>query len=224
VSVGEPSVRQRRGLCDRRDAFGYVAQVADSESDFDLLDRWRTGDKSAGQSLLERHFDTLCGFFESKLDRDADDLVQRTMLACVASKDRFRKESSFRTYLFTVARHELFQYLRSKQRDGDRLDFSITSIAQILTTPASRMIKNADKLRVIEALRQLSVEQQTLLELFYWQELDVESISEVFELEPGTTRVRLHRARKKLRELLELPDDQDEAQVLENAGKSPKAG
>lgn len=198
----------------------YVRGV---ETDFDLLDRWRAGEKSAGQALLARHFDTLCGFFESKLDRDADDLVQRTMLACVASKDRFRKESSFRTYLFTVARHELFQYLRTKQRDGARLDFSITSIAEILTTPASRMIKDADKLRVVEALRRLPVEQQTLLELFYWQELDIEAISDVFEIEPGAARVRLHRARKKLRELLELPDDQDEAQVLERAGKPATA-
>ncbi len=190
------------------------------ESDFDLLDRWRAGDNAAGQALVARHFDALCGFFESKLDRDSDDLVQRTLLACVASKDRFRKESSFRTYLFTVARHELFHYLQSRQRAGARLDFSVTSVAEILTTPASRMIRNADKLRVVEALRRLPVEQQTLLELFYWQELDIDAISQIFELEPGTTRVRLHRARKKLRELLELPDDQDEAQMLDKAGKS----
>ena len=193
------------------------------ESDFDLLDRWRDGDKTAGQALFARHFDTLCGFFESKLDRDVDDLVQRTLLACVSSKDRFRKESSFRTYLFTVARHELFHYLRSRQRDGQRLDFSITSIAEILTSPASRMMKDAEKLRVVEALRRLPVEQQTLLELFYWQELDIEAISEVFELEPGTIRVRLHRARKKLRELLDPPVGQDEAQMLENA-KHPGHG
>lgn len=205
----------------RRQGFSYLPHV---DSDFDLLDRWRAGDKAAGQALLARHFDTLCGFFESKLDRDADDLVQRTMLACVASKDAFRKQSSFRTYMFTVARNELFQYLQKRRRDGARLDFSITSLAEILTTPGSRMIKNAEKLRVVEALRRLPVEQQTLLELFYWQELDVEAISEVFEIEPGATRVRLHRARKKLRDLLEIPDGQDEVQVLENAGKSPRRG
>ena len=194
--------------------------VGGVDSDFELLDKWRAGEKAAGQELLERHFDTLCGFFESKLDRDADDLVQRTMLACVASKDRFRKESSFRTYMFTVARNELFHYLQARRRDGGRLDFSITSVAEILTTPASRMIKDAEKLRVVEALQRLPVEQQTLLELFYWQELDIEAISEVFEIEPGATRVRLHRARKKLRELLELPEEADEAQVLETAGKA----
>src|SRR5262245_3615095 len=128
------------------------------ESDFDLLDRWRAGEAAAGQALLARYFDILCGFFESKIDGDADDLVQRTLLACVASKDKFRKQSSFKAYLFTVARHELFRYLRSKQRDGQRLDFAITSVAEVLTTPVSRMSRDADKLRVIEALRELPVE------------------------------------------------------------------
>jgi RNA polymerase sigma-70 factor (ECF subfamily) len=193
------------------------------DSDFDLLDRWCAGDNAAGQALLARHFDTLCGFFESKCGQDADDLVQRTMLACVASKDKFRKHASFRTFMFTVARHELFHFLRAKRRDGERLDFSITSIAEILTTPTSRMIKDAEKLRVIEALRRLPVEQQTLLELHYWQELDIDALSEVFELEPGTTRVRLHRARKKLRELLELGDDDAAGKLLESMPK-PRSG
>ena len=180
----------------------------DSDSDFELLDRWRAGDNPAGQELLARHFDSLCGFFESKCDQDADDLVQRTMLACVASKQTFRKQASFRTYMFTVARNELFHYLQAKRRDGQRLDFSITSIAELITTPGSRMIKDADKQRVVGALRQLPIEAQTLLELHYWQELDAEALAEVFEIEPGAVRVRLHRARQKLRELLDLPDEE----------------
>lgn len=185
------------------------------DNDFELLDRWRAGDKAAGQALLARYFDSLCGFFESKCGQDADDLVQRTMLACVASKDRFRKHASFRTYLFTIARHELYRHLTVRQRDGQRLDFSVTSIAELLTTPRSRMIQDADKLRVVEALRRLPVEQQTLLELHYWQELDIEELSEVLEIEPGNTRVRLHRARKKLRELLDLAGEDDAAKLLE---------
>jgi RNA polymerase sigma-70 factor (ECF subfamily) len=193
------------------------------ESDFDLLDRWRGGDNAAGQALLARHFDMLCGFFESKCGPDADDLVQRTMLACVTSKDRFRKHSSFRTYMFTIARHELYHHLNARRRDGERLDFSVTSIAELLTTPRSRMIKDADRLRIVEALRRLPVDQQTLLELHYWQELDIEAISEVLEIEPGNTRVRLHRARKKLRELLELGEEDDAVKLLETLG-TPRAG
>lgn len=186
------------------------------DSDFDLLDRWRGGDNAAGQALLARHFDTLCGFFESKCGQDADDLVQRTMLACVASKERFRKHASFRTFMFVIARHELYHRLNARRRDDQRFDFSVTSIEEILTTPRSRMIKDADRRRVVEALRRLPVEQQTLLELHYWQELDIEALSEVLEIEPGATRVRLHRARKKLRELLELGGEDDAAKLLES--------
>ena len=193
-------------------------------TDFDLLDRWRAGDKPAGQELLARHFDSLCGFFASKTDRDADDLVQKTLLACVAAKHQFRKDASFRTYLFTVARHELYHWLRARRRDGERLDFSVTSVAQIITTPATRMIKDAEKRRVVEALQQLPVEQQMLLELHYWHELDVAALSEVLELEPGNTRVRLHRARKKLREILELPGEDEAAQILEKTARSDEAG
>lgn len=185
------------------------------DSDFDLLDRWRGGDKAAGQALLARHFDTLCGFFESKVGADADDLVQRTMLACVAAKDRFRKESSFRTYLFTVARHELFHHLRARQRDGQRFDFEVSSIMDLLTTPGTRLVKHAERQRVVEALRRLPVEQQVLLELYYWQELDIDQICAIYDLEIGTARVRLHRARAKLKALLEADGD---GQALESLG------
>src|SRR5678815_4018557 len=82
-------------------------------------------------------------------------------------RDSFRKQASFRTYLFTVARRELWHYLRSKQREGKRFDFATISIAEIITTPGSRLARQADRARVIEALRQLPVEQQTLLELHY---------------------------------------------------------
>jgi len=198
---------------------GTIAAVDIVDDDFDLLDRWRAGDTAAGQALLARHFDGLCGFFESKCGQDADDLVQRTMLACVASKDRFRKHASFRTYLFTIAKHELYRHLSDRRRDGQRLDFSVTSIAELLTTPRSRMIKDADKLRVVEALRRLPVEQQTLLELHYWQELGIEELSEIFGIEPGNTRVRLHRARQKLRELLALSGEDDAAKVLGSMAK-----
>lgn len=184
------------------------------ETDFELLDRWREGEAAAGEQLLERHFDALCGFFESKCDRDADDLVQRTLLACVKNKDKFRKDSSFRTFLFAVARHELLHHLRSRHREGQRFDFTSISVAEIVTTPGTRLANNAERLRVVAALRQLPVDQQTLIELFYWQELDIQAISDVFEIDPGAARVRLHRARKKLRELLALPGEDDDEAVL----------
>jgi RNA polymerase sigma factor (sigma-70 family) len=139
--------------------------------------------------------------------------VQRTLLACVSAKGSLRGDSSFRTWLFTVARHELFQHLRREQRAGVPVDLAVSSIEQLVTTPGSRLARKAEHQRVLAALRQLPVEQQTLLELHYWEDLDVAELSTVFELEPGTTRVKLYRARQKLKELLAASDEDAEAQA-----------
>ena len=42
----------------------------------------------------------LYGFFRNKVEGACDDLIQRTFLRCVESVNRFRGDSSFRTYLF----------------------------------------------------------------------------------------------------------------------------
>lgn len=182
--------------------------------DLALLAAWRSGDKAAGEQLFARHFDSLCAFFVTKC-ADADELVQRTLLACVGARDQFRAQSSFRTYLFAIARNELHQYLRRTRRDRERIDFDTTSVAQLVTTPATRLARRAEQQRMVEALRQLSVEQQTLLELYYWEDLDVAALAEVFDLTPNAIRVRLHRARQELRDKLVAGGDRESAAWLD---------
>lgn len=201
-----------------------AAPAAAAPNDFELLDRWRAGDPAAGEALFARHFDSLCGFFATKCFGEADELVQRTLLATVRSRDQFRKQSSFRTYLFTLARHELYHHLRAVRRHDARIDFSVTSLAEIVTTPATRLARDAARRALHEVLRTLPLEQQTLLELHYWEDLDADQLAEVFETTPGAIRVRLHRARRALRARLEggiaapgegaamlLPDESDPA-------------
>jgi len=172
------------------------------DPDLELLVQWRAGDRGAGEALFARHFPGLCRFFATKVGAEADDLIQRTLLACVQARDQFRADASFRTYLFTVARNELYQHHRRTSRDGARLDFSITSVAQLVSTPATRLARDAERRRLQEAIRALPLELQTLLELHYWEELDAAALAEVFETTPGAIRVRLHRARGLLRERL----------------------
>jgi RNA polymerase sigma factor (sigma-70 family) len=172
-------------------------------SDSALLDQWRSGDAAAGEALFERHFDSIYGFFETKCEADADELVQLTFLACLRARDQFRQESSFRTYLFTIARHELYRVLRSRQRDGARLDFELSSIADLVSTPGTRIARNQEHRQLLEVLRQLPVEQQALLELHYWEDMDIADLAAVFEVPQATIRTRLHRARKALRDRID---------------------
>ena len=184
-------------------------------TDIALLEQWRKGDAGAGQALFQRHFDSIYGFFETKCEADADELVQSTFLACLRAREQFRQESSFRTYLFTIARHELYRVLRGRQRDHARLDFSLSSIAELVSTPGTRIARNQEHRHLLEVLRQLPVEQQTLLELHYWEDMDIAALAEVFEMPQATIRTRLHRARKALREKLSATAPPQVLQTLE---------
>lgn len=168
------------------------------DPDLELLERWRAGDSRAGQDLFARHFADIYRFFEYKVGADADELSQRTFMACIGARDRFRGGSTFRTYLFAIARNQLYTFLRRLPR-AEHVDFEQTSIADLMPSLGSQLGRARDIERLRLALVSLPAEQQLLLELHYWHELDAEALGEVFETAPGTIRVRLARARKALR-------------------------
>lgn len=169
-------------------------------SDLQLLERWRDGDQEAGNSLFKRHVESLCQFFENKLGGDdVAELVQRTFLACVRSRDSFRQQSSFRTYMFAIARNELYAFIRRRRNNQQRFDFEHSSIADLGTSPTSAIARDQRHALLLEALRSVPVEQQLLLELHYWEDLDAGQLAEVMGVERTTARTRLHRARERLR-------------------------
>jgi RNA polymerase sigma factor (sigma-70 family) len=180
--------------------------------DLELLERWRAGDRDAGNRLFERYFTSVCRFFENKIQGDAEELVQSTFLACVNNRDSFREQSSFRTYLFSIARYQLYGFYRNRQKNN-ALDFGVTSVAAMNTGPVSRLARGQDHERLLEALCSLPLEQQMLLELFYWENMEAAQLAEIFDVAPTTVRTRLHRARHTLRErmlqLAEKPGDMD---------------
>ena len=175
-------------------------------TDFDLLDQWRAGDKAAGSDLFNRHFAAIRRFFRNKATpEDVEDLIQRTFLACVESRDRFRGDSSFRTYLFVVARNELYRYLRKRARDHvrDGLDFTASSICDIGVSPSGVIAKQEEHKLVVAALQRIPVDQQVLLELYYWEQVPGPELAEVFDVNPTTIRTRLFRAREALKQEME---------------------
>jgi RNA polymerase sigma factor (sigma-70 family) len=179
--------------------------ISEDVADFDLIRRWRTGDSRAGQALFARHFADIRRFFQAKCAPEADDLAQATFFACLRAKDRFRGDASFRTYLFTIARHELYRAERERRRADHRLDLARTATA---TLEPEVVIEHAvghgdDHQRLVGLLHQLPSEHRTLLELHYWEELEIAALVQRFGSPAVTIRGRLHRARKLLRELVE---------------------
>ncbi len=167
-----------------------------------MLDKWCAGDTSAGNALFRRHFPSIYRFFEHKSEGDIDDLVQETFLQCVKGRDAFKRQSSFRTYLFAIARHVLFAHWRKRRHTNATLDFEDISIASLSTSIATRLARNEDRARLLAALRALPLEQQLLLEMFYWEGFDRDQLAEVFGVETATIGSRLTRARHALHQNL----------------------
>lgn len=189
------------------------------DDDFALLERWRDGDQGAGQELFSRHLPGVYQFFRHKVGPDAEDLVQTTFMSCLTARERFRGQSSFRAYLFGIARHLLYTFLRRLPR-GAHVDFEQISIAEVATSPGSQLDRKRETDQIRAALSRIPAEQQLLLELHYWHDLDANALAEIFEAKANAIRVRLLRARRVLRDELRrsgaeaflgrhMPDDAD---------------
>lgn len=168
-------------------------------SDFDLLDAWRAGDGEAGNQLFERHFESIYRFLCHKTSRDPADLVQAVFLACVEGRDSFRGESSFRTYLYAVARKLLYKHYRDRDPGAD---FGVTSLADFGPTPSLLADKRVADRLLLEALRAIPLELQIALELHYWEQMPGPEIARVLDLAEGTVRSRLRRAKEALEQKL----------------------
>lgn len=195
----------RRLGAGERDRYPEMAM----DDDFVVLDRWRAGDRAAGDALLRRHFDALYRFFRNKVDQGVDDLIQRTFTACIAAKDNFRKQSSFRTYLFTVARNELYHHYEKRQREAVLFEPGSMSVEAMGTSPSAVVARQQEQRLLLRALRALPLELQVAIELFYWEQLTTQEIAEIMDVPQGTAKSRLRRAREeleaKIRELAENP-------------------
>lgn len=183
--------------------------------DFALLDRWKAGDQNAGETLMQRHFDSLCNFFRSKIDSGVEDLVQDVLLRCVERRDQFRGEASFRTYLFVIARRILIDRLRKNYRSPSPIDFSEVSLVDLGTTPSQAVARDQGRAALIAALRELPVDFQIAVELTYWEGLSAPEVGRVLGINANTVRSRLSRARKALDERL------GELEPLRNGDSKP---
>lgn len=175
------------------------------QDDFELLEQWRGGNTTAGSQLLQRYFDNLYRFFSSKVDDEVEDLIQGTLLACVKYQKSLEGVESFRAYLFTVARNELYRHLR-KRAKRDVVDFGDTSVIALGVSPTSAVAQRQQQARLVAGLRTLPVELQLVLELHYWEGLSTAELAGVIDAPQGTVKSRLRRARALLAEAMQAAE------------------
>jgi RNA polymerase sigma-70 factor (ECF subfamily) len=171
------------------------------DSDLQLLQAWRDGDALAGNRLFRRHFDAVFWFFRTKVGDAAEDLTQETFHALVRNRDSVADAVSFRAYLFATARSKLYDLLRRKQRRGE-LDPLSDSVEDLGLSPSQILGQRREQVMLVQALRRLPIELQTLLELRYFEMMRGPDLAAAMALPEGTIRSRLRRAHELLRKAI----------------------
>ena len=177
------------------------------DDDIALLEAWCRGDRSAGNRLFERHYQSVARFFHNKVSEAAqEDLIHDTFVACQKSVARFRRQSSFRVFLFGIARNVLAEHLRRMARQKARLepelDLDEVSAASLGLSQAAIAMRHEEQRLLLEALRNIPLPHQIALELHYWEELTAAEIAEVLAIPLGTAKTRLYDGREHLKEQL----------------------
>lgn len=161
---------------------------------------WRGGDRVAGQTLFERHFDAIHRFFMNKAETDAEELVQQTFERCTAARERFGGRSTFRTFLFGIARNVLLEHYRRERRD---VDLDEASVMDMGSGPATLLARKQEERLLLEGLRTIPLAMQTVLELYYFEDLTAGELGEILGMPENTVRTRIFRARAALVAVLE---------------------
>lgn len=175
--------------------YSYDMGFDSKKTDDALLDAWRGGCESAGQELLKRYYGVLYRFFANKVGSDADDLVQQSMTALLAGRERFEHRSSFRSYVLSIARYQLFEFVRRQRRSSAWLEYDSVSALDLTPSPSSLLAARRDQGLLLAALRRIPLSFQVALELHYWEDLSGPEIAEVLDVPVDTAYSRLRKGR-----------------------------
>jgi RNA polymerase sigma-70 factor (ECF subfamily) len=172
------------------------------ESDAELLDRWRQGNRKAGKELVERYYESLETFFVNKVSAGVGDLVQETFQHCLEARERIEDPAKFRSFLFSIAFNVLRGHFRKKARRGTEIDVEEVSVEAIMPGACSVLVEREEQRLLLEALRRIPMADQTILELDYWESMTMGEIAVVLSIPEGTAKSRLYRARQRLKEAM----------------------
>ena len=154
----------------------------------------------------DRYYSRVHGYATSML-RDpsaADDVVQETFLRAQANLDALREPERLPAWLFRIAHNLCLDHLRARQASRIDLDADPERSGACDPRSAARDLERGRMSACVrEKIDELPENDRAVILLFDIMELSHEEIANVLGIEAGAVKVRLHRARKKLRRILE---------------------
>jgi len=177
-------------------------------TDTEVISRVLQGEQQLFATLVDRYknyvFTLILRFTDNR--EDAEELSQDIFVKAYRSLSDFRGESKFSTWLYTIVRTTCITFLRKKKLDTTSLDNEKTFL-QVENREsgfrANQMESKSKQAMVNEAINLLSPNDAQLITLFYKGEQSLEEIGRIIGADPNTVKVKLHRARQRLREKME---------------------
>ena len=171
--------------------------------------RCLAGDRESFAPLVDRHKERVYWLILRIAGREeAEDLAQEAFLRAYRALPRFRGESLFSTWIYRIARNVALSYLRKRAGKGEALSLEEEGEEKIHLLSASagdpeRVFEERDSAERVRALVEKMPEPyRTTITLYHLHQLRYEEIARVMETPLGTVKTNLHRARKRLREMV----------------------
>ena len=182
--------------------------VISGQPDEQIINRVLKGEQSAFGSIVDKYknyvFTLVLRFTENR--EDAEEIAQDVFIKAYRSLADFRGDSKFSTWLFTITRTTCLSFLRKKKLNTISLDNERTGlqVGNRESGFSANGIEQKSKYAMLnQAINLLSPDDAQVLNLFYKGDQSLEEIGQIMRLDPNTVKVKLHRARQRLKDKLE---------------------
>lgn len=177
-------------------------------SDIELIEQTLAGNQAAYADLIKRHqrFVFTLALRFSKNREDAEEIAQDCFIKAYRSLSNFQRQSKFSTWLYSIVYTTSMTFLRKKRVDTDSIDDENTYV-QLENRPSgfdTNSVENKSRSYYLnQAIAQLLPDDAAIITLFYMGEQSLDEIGKALDIEPNTVKVKLFRARQRLKEKLE---------------------
>jgi RNA polymerase sigma-70 factor (ECF subfamily) len=134
---------------------------------------------------------------------DADDLLQDTVERALGRAHQFEPGTNLKAWLFTIMRNRFYTECRRRQRVRDHADDQRMAAADGDLVALGGQVARVEAREFAQAFSRLTADERALLVMATVEELPYETIAQMLEVEIGTVKSRVSRARAKLRRLQE---------------------
>ncbi|MFE5322790.1 RNA polymerase sigma factor [Paenibacillus sp. NPDC056579] len=178
------------------------------EEDLILIEHALQGDDQAYARLVDKYKNKLYTFILGMMGQpeDAQDVAQEVFIKAYFHLRNYTGASKFWTWLYRIAYNQCMDEFRRRKRRGHSVDVEDITIRDE-NTPESILMEKEKLKRMHETILALPEMYRTVVLLKHTQELSCQQIGEILEIPENTVRVRLHRARIKLRESMAVNEE-----------------